>query len=264
MGIGSWKTDRYGPANSYDALKAFALLAMAVDHVGSFLLPEADVLRAVGRLALPVFLFLVGYSGSARIGIGVGVGGLLLVATDLLTFHPVFPLNILAAVLVVRPLMALLERKRTLERAPMQLWIASAVWLLPTVLLVEYGSASLLFALCGACVRKGLRGGAYRAFFVLTFLLHAGMEYLAFEFSPVEALLMLAGLLAVGISLWRFRMFRLSDLGLRPLRFCARNTLVLYVAHVMLFQTAGYFLYPEKFTRFQWMETGREAPSPNG
>src|SRR5688572_7578244 len=117
-----------GPANRYDLLKFIALAVMIVDHVGLFLLPDAEFLRAVGRVAFPSFLFLVGYSGSGRVTKGLVVGALLLILTDALTFRPIFPLNVLVAIGAVWLLLPRPERRD----APIELWSVCAFWLLPS------------------------------------------------------------------------------------------------------------------------------------
>ncbi len=50
------------PALALDgtALKLIALVSMTVDHVGYFLFPEIEVLRYIGRLAFPIFAYMIG------------------------------------------------------------------------------------------------------------------------------------------------------------------------------------------------------------
>lgn len=50
---------RAGPELSGNALKILAAIAMAVDHVGLVLLPTVPVLRQIGRLAFPIFAFMI-------------------------------------------------------------------------------------------------------------------------------------------------------------------------------------------------------------
>jgi len=52
--------------NLYDYLKVFAILAMIVDHIGFFVFPHLPLLRLIGRLAFPVFLFLVWFNWSYK------------------------------------------------------------------------------------------------------------------------------------------------------------------------------------------------------
>lgn len=40
-------------------LKIIALLTMTIDHVGAVLLPQAEILRIIGRIAMPIYVFLL-------------------------------------------------------------------------------------------------------------------------------------------------------------------------------------------------------------
>ena len=44
---------------SGNQLKLIALIAMTLDHIGVYLLPQHQILRIIGRLALPVYAFLI-------------------------------------------------------------------------------------------------------------------------------------------------------------------------------------------------------------
>lgn len=50
--------------NLYDYLKILAIITMTIDHIGYYLFPEYEWLRVIGRIAFPLFLFLVGFSWS--------------------------------------------------------------------------------------------------------------------------------------------------------------------------------------------------------
>ena len=41
-------------------LKLIALITMIIDHIGALLLPEVKVLRMIGRLAFPIYAYLIG------------------------------------------------------------------------------------------------------------------------------------------------------------------------------------------------------------
>lgn len=53
--------------NLYDYLKILAIILMIIDHIGYFLYPDVLRLRVIGRLAFPIFFFLIGRNGSSRI-----------------------------------------------------------------------------------------------------------------------------------------------------------------------------------------------------
>ena len=52
-------TPAAAPSLSGNALKLLAALTMTVDHVGMVLLPEISVLRLIGRMAFPIFAFMI-------------------------------------------------------------------------------------------------------------------------------------------------------------------------------------------------------------
>ena len=40
-------------------LKLIALITMTLDHVGMMLLPQVRILRAIGRIAFPIFAYMI-------------------------------------------------------------------------------------------------------------------------------------------------------------------------------------------------------------
>lgn len=44
---------------SANVLKMIALITMTIDHVGLMLLPDYEWMRAVGRIAFPIFAFMI-------------------------------------------------------------------------------------------------------------------------------------------------------------------------------------------------------------
>lgn len=52
--------------NFYDWLKVLAVVTMVIDHIGYYLFSDILGLRLIGRIAFPIFLFLVGLNGSFR------------------------------------------------------------------------------------------------------------------------------------------------------------------------------------------------------
>lgn len=45
---------------SRNVLKIFACISMLIDHTGYILFPELNILRYIGRLAMPIFAFFIG------------------------------------------------------------------------------------------------------------------------------------------------------------------------------------------------------------
>ena len=40
-------------------LKLIAIISMLIDHIGAILFPSSEVLRIIGRLAFPIFAFII-------------------------------------------------------------------------------------------------------------------------------------------------------------------------------------------------------------
>ncbi|MGE3833115.1 MAG: TraX family protein, partial [Parvibaculaceae bacterium] len=58
-----------------DWLKTFAIIMVAIDHTGYFFIEDADWWSVFGRLAAPVFFFLMGYAHTRRVPLlWIGVG----------------------------------------------------------------------------------------------------------------------------------------------------------------------------------------------
>ena len=51
--------DRFPKFLTGNALKILAALFMTIDHIGVMLFPRVLVLRIIGRLALPIFAFMI-------------------------------------------------------------------------------------------------------------------------------------------------------------------------------------------------------------
>ena len=49
-------------SNYQDKLKLVAILSMVIDHVTAFFMPKIEILRVIGRIAMPLFCFFAGYN----------------------------------------------------------------------------------------------------------------------------------------------------------------------------------------------------------
>ena len=147
--------------DTWDVLKIVAMLLMFVDHAGNYLFTFSDeqyYLRAVGRGAAPIFLFLAGYARSYRFS-----WELLWLAVGLTVFEWIFfwhidTVNILFTILVSRAIFQWFELRGRVIRRPLE-WIVAGAALFVTAAVVDYGSLGFLLALAGYMRRHA---GAYR------------------------------------------------------------------------------------------------------
>lgn len=255
------KTTEYGTQpNTYDLLKYIALAAMVIDHIGYYLLPEMLWLRVFGRVAFPLFLFLVGYSGNHRFDGWLLAGAALVWLNAGFTGGSLLPLNILFSILAWRFLLALGVVRPAIWKDLGMLWVALLVLYPFTDILLEYGTMGLMLVCTGYLVRvEGKESKRVRLFLLATVILmvSAQSRLFGFSFEQVMVYTILTVLMAIGMLHFKLAplqrpaeggfLVRLSPYWEWLIILCARNTLLLYVAHVILLQWVAYSQHPERF-----------------
>jgi TraX protein len=136
--------------NYYDLLKIIAIGAMIVDHLNDYCGVHSLWLTAVGRVAMPLFLFLVGFNRSSRIGWPLVCGFLCVLPVQWELRGTLLPLNILFPIGLSRFALGFYERLR-LGRTP---WLELTAGICAlcaafTSLIWEYGTIAFLWAWFG-------------------------------------------------------------------------------------------------------------------
>ncbi|MGH1378689.1 MAG: TraX family protein [Alphaproteobacteria bacterium] len=244
---------------SYDLLKTLAVVLMVVDHVGYFFFTEQEWFRVVGRLSMPVWFFLIGYARTRDVPVIFWLGGALLGVASLLSGEALLPLNILIALgvtrLVIDRVMGAALRGREAFLGVCFLLLLVAV---PSVIVFEYGTLGLLFAMYGyLCRHKG--DGRLSGEGMVFFAVGVVIAYVVFQsvllggIGRVQFLSLLGGVGALMVLLYCFapREFDVrAGWARKPLQFCGRYTLEIYVFHVLAFKAIAPFVNPEFFTLF--------------
>lgn len=254
MQLSSWtelkaRADRYGESvNSYDWLKFIALLLMTIDHVGAYLLDtEVEWLRALGRICVPIWLFLAGYSQSRFIMGEILLLGLVLVPLNYLSGHGIFPFNILISIIICRYILFWLKDRGLVEKRPFDIFLACLLLSLPSTFFFEYGTMGICFAVMGDMVRRKLHSTDLAVFSVLSTLLFLGYQFMWFDFSHLQNAIMIVG---TCYTVWVLYHFEVKPSKWAPqtgvanylVRFIARNTMHYYFYHRALFQLLGLLL----------------------
>jgi peptidoglycan/LPS O-acetylase OafA/YrhL len=144
-----------------DWLKTVAIIAVAVGHFGHFFIRDDQWWSVLGRLAAPVFFFLVGYASTRSVPLRWIWLGVILTALESSNadWNWVSP-NILLS-------LALLRAVRPYAHAFLQRygWIALAILVCALIALVpvtgkvaDYGAGGWLWALFGLCQRMYVDG----------------------------------------------------------------------------------------------------------
>ena len=248
-------SDRYGVLNSYDVLKLIALLAMIIDHLGYYLFPQVLELRDIGRIAFPIFLYLVGYSASFRLRHDLILWGAFVTAGEAFTHHPILPFNILITIAVVRWLLPPLLKRSSLTPLGLAiLFIIFVVWY-PLFFWCDYSSVAFMFALSGYLQRQTPGSLRARVFLCASMLFHFLLEMAVFGPSHLPGMALTLSLTLY--ILWGFglrpvslRILPLPDQ--RILQFLSRNTLPIYGIHLVLFMALEWIYFPARVHGFRW------------
>lgn len=253
--------------STLDLLKLAAVVAMIVDHIGLYFLPEQPMLRAIGRPAAVIFGFLIGYAASTRVPpswVGLGLGLTLLeralsdppgdededkgegeenddglVALDILIA--------LALTRIVMPFFAWLHGVRAWLLIPAGILLALAAPV--TNHYFEYGTEIAVVALLGLARRLEL-GGASNGLTVagcalVAFATVASVAVGHFGFNEAQSAVAIVLLAVTIVALMVFVKAPVAGVPAflaAPLAFVGRTTLWIYAVHLALFQVIAHVI----------------------
>ena len=250
-----------GNITSYDLLKTFAVIIMIIDHIGFYFFPEQEWWRALGRLCVPIWFFLVGYARTRFIPKTWIFGCLILVFANIITGMSIFALNVLATMIAVR--LILDPVMRIVIKSSLHSWmtvILLFILVFPTDFISEYGAQGLLAAMYGYLVRS--KDSLKDKNLVINFMLYSFFVFIfyqqiTFGFSTWPMNFMIFGTLIVNLYLLSFSSISypvLTQKTPKPLvrffHFCGHRTLEVYVVHLVLFKFMALFLGMEMFGWF--------------
>lgn len=81
-----------------DFLKVFAIAAMFTDHIGLYFFPEYEVMRVIGRIAMPLFCFFAGYNFHQTPKVKILIVGVALYIVTTILFRQYTVPNILISI----------------------------------------------------------------------------------------------------------------------------------------------------------------------
>jgi peptidoglycan/LPS O-acetylase OafA/YrhL len=251
-----------------DWLKTAAIILVSVDHFGFFFMEDDRWWSVFGRLAAPVFFFLLGYAQTRTVPFRWIWLGLILTLLeswndDWSWVAPNILLS-LAFIRLARPyVQILLERQGWIAFA---LLVAALVAVLPVAAkIVDYGAEGWLWALFGLCQRRyvedrsaanmntATQNRAQRAYAItknaglmrLLACLIAGVVYVwqeqkefSFPWIQFATFIVGVGILSAGLCLFLRGPSRIqsSETIARALRFIGRHTLEIYAIQLAGFE----------------------------
>jgi len=238
---------------SYDFWKAFAILLVIVDHLGYYFFPDENMWRAVGRICVPVWFFLIGYAKTRDIPRSFWIGSAILIVASFVGGRDIFPLTILLLFAFIRMIIDPLMRF-TLKRQAHTVMVCVALFLLivPSYFLVEYGTQGIILAMFGYFIRhksEGDNARILRWFLPFSVFSYVSFQQVLFLFDLPVFIIMSGVILLTMYLMMDFQSKEYGDLTQkmpRPivaaLQFCGRRTLEIYVAHLVVFKILSAYL----------------------
>lgn len=241
---------------SYDLLKTFAVITMIIDHIGYYFFPEVLEWRVIGRLSMPVWMFLIGYANTREIPKELWVGGLVLVGANIVVGMPILALNILFGIMLVR--LTLDKLMEFLLPNPVYIalfFIFMVFCFFPTDAIIEYGTMCYLFAMLGYVVRHNkFSDNTLTVFIMVITLAYLVFQKLIMGMDQTQFLIMAT---LVTAEVWLIQYFRseeyaditkqLPDFLSEAIRFTGRNTLEIYVMHLLMFKILALFIMADRY-----------------
>jgi hypothetical protein len=232
-----------------DIIKTIAVIVMVIDHLGMYFFPDITWFRAIGRIGMPVWFFMVGYARGRDLPNRLLIGALVLAVADIVFFNRVFPMNALVTIIALRftidLIMGFILRSRYIFVLSS---ILMTLFYVATNLVVEYGTLALMFACVGYLTRHKdkvmeltfVTNKDYVGFSILTFVAFCLFQNATFQFDDIQFAMMGILTFACMAILMTMRPMTFPQIKggmvVRVLQYCGRNTLDIYVAHLLVFK----------------------------
>jgi len=240
---------------TFDILKTVIVLLMIIDHIGFYFFPDVDWFRAIGRICVPAWFFLIGYAHSRDLGHKLLIGAAMLAIADLILLQSFFPINILITILAVRLcldyVMQFLLQSRQFFVVGL---VLGALFFVATDLIMEYGTLGLMLATVGYLTRHKtellertfLTKKDYMAFCGFVYLAFIMLQNMKFLFSEGQLSVMAIGSALMMIFLCAMKPTTYPHIKnqnvISLLQFGGRKTLEIYVGHLLVFKVILFVL----------------------
>ncbi len=221
----------------YDTLKSLAIIAMIIDHTGSYFLTQTEALRVIGRISAPIFFFLVGYSKSTKIDQNILIYAILLQVTYIIFDQPrQLILNILFIILILRYCNRFFKYLNPLNLVI--IFIIAMTLNLSARQYFEYGTISLMFSILGYYIREQKDTDLIYPLAILIMVFHICFQEHLFRFSIELFFTMIIILLSLVIVFVNFN--KIKHKPYKTISYLAKYALPIYFIHKATFEVISF------------------------
>ncbi|MCP5369822.1 MAG: hypothetical protein H6909_03960 [Rickettsiaceae bacterium] len=220
-------------ANKQDYLKFAAICCMIIDHIGLYFVPNHFLLRAIGRIAFPIFAFYAGYNFKDKLNYKILAHGITLCLLSIVLTKKFLVPNILISIFLGQLYLLLYNKYPILNISLFLQYIILLVMWPFTKKYFEYGSIAILIMLIGSLHKQQILSTFQSANQIcLITILHSMIVFGKF-FGNID--LVIWGIAMV--SLWFALRSNINYLlpKMQWVRQISRNSLYIYSIHLACF-----------------------------
>lgn len=243
--------------NYYDILKVIAIVFMIIDHIWYFFFPHLIILRILGRISMPIFLFLVWYNNSSHISRSLLLSRIM-VELSLFSYHYYhhtgYVISILWSIIITKQIHRYYRYYHLTEKSKIILSISFIiiVLLINNILIqyLDYWWSAIAIGLCGLLARIWLwniisKISIYLTYVIvwifyciqqiMTFWIYKWSNFLLFIILMIMVILLLSWLPYNKIHYeWYWRS--------KSILWISKHSLEIYIIHILIFICILYFL----------------------
>lgn len=237
------RLNKFGELNKYDIFKNIAFIAMIIDHIGYYFLPQLFFLRVIGRISAVIFAVLYGYGCKKPNNKVLCYGILTTVIVQLFIENNRFPLNILFTFYISSFLLNELE---DIYNNHYWCFCLSLIILFPITVIsavfIEYGIIMLFLMLCGRIFKKENKTQRDVISTRLIFIIYALYQIFNFNFNLFESLCVMLCFACIYVYMFDFKIQK-AIFNSKIMLFISRYSLELYFIHLLILSVLARCLY---------------------
>jgi hypothetical protein len=231
------KLSKYGPVNSIDAWRFFAIITMIIDHVGLLFFPENLYFRVVGRLSAPIWFYLAGRHFDSKISLKLAFYAVLLVPIVYYFYNQTILVNVLFSLIIAKLFVRLAHKINLPQKAHYSaILFLGFSFMFISMPAFEYGSVGLLFAYAGYLARTNKLGSV---FLFSCSAIYLFSQQTIFDAESVEFIITGLCLIPLTLMLHKFRQLLVNA---PKILLISRLSLDIYFWHLSILLIAAYLI----------------------